>query len=51
MRSVNAHYVNAFKDLQHAGELLDVTLASGDDILQAHKISAQTVLMKCEFGQ
>ena len=49
MRSVNAHYVNAFKDLQHAGELLDVTLASGDDILQAHKISAQTELMKCEF--
>ena len=49
MSSVNAHYVNAFKDLQNAGELLDVTLASGDEILQAHKISAQTELMKCEF--
>ena len=50
MRSVNAHYVNAFQDLQHSGELLDVTLASKeDDILQAHKISAQTELMKCEF--
>ena len=49
MRSVNAHYVNAFKDLQHSGELLHVTLASVDDILQAQKISAQTELMKCEF--
>ena len=37
-KDFNTHYVSAFKDLKSAGELLDVTLACEDDILEAHKV-------------